>query len=111
MRAALVPRLCRERDSHFRTLRHWLRPPIGRRSASGTASSHSLARLAWLKRLSRLPRTPASDAERVDPSRYPGIDRLQENFADLVLGYAVLERAFDMHFQFVRPVQATDHRE
>ena len=54
----------------------------------------------------------ARDAETVDAGGHAGIDRdLHEDFADLVLGDAVGQRALDVRAQFVRPVEDRDHGE
>src|SRR5260370_14413872 len=52
----------------------------------------------------------ARDAEAVDARGHAGIDRhLHEDFANLVLGHAVDQRALDVHPQFMRPVEDRDH--
>src|SRR6266436_9207455 len=54
----------------------------------------------------------ARDAEAVDARGHAGIDRhLHEDFANLVLGHAVDQRALDVHPQFMRPVEDRDHRQ
>src|SRR5260370_1429882 len=52
----------------------------------------------------------ARDAEAVDARGHAGIDRhLHEDFANLVLGHAVDQRALDVHPQFMGPVEYRNH--
>src|SRR6266550_6501735 len=69
-------------------------------------AGHDEGKLLLLrKHLSRLP-------ERIDAGRDAGIDRdLHEDFADLVLGQPVGQRAADVQLQLVRPVEDRDHRQ
>src|SRR3979490_3156185 len=56
-----------------------------------------------VERLARIP-------ERIDSRWNAAIDAdLKQDFLDLVLGDAVLQRALDMQFQFMRPVEGTEH--
>src|SRR3954462_5323653 len=54
----------------------------------------------------------ARDSETVDAGRRAGIDGdLHEDFANLVPGYAVGQRALDVRPQFVWSVEDRNHRE
>src|SRR5690242_17940658 len=65
-------------------------------------------RLLGLYLVERLTRV----AEGIDAGGHAAIDsHLKQDFLDLVLGESVLQRALDMQFQFMRPIQRTEHRQ
>src|SRR5512134_1523026 len=77
-------------------------------SGSAMRSPDAPARLLCLDLVERLARV----AEGVDAGRHAAIDRhLKQDFLDLVLGEAVLQRTLDMELQLMRPVQRAEHRQ